>query len=106
MTCYAFSHEHKTAAWVFAADEWCKGIWFEKDGPPVWAQAEPYAPANPQAASLYARRLISQETATNIDRECGADGDIGLFLGHLLSTGQITAEAVQAHLDGGVSDAE
>ena len=40
MGCYGFSTEHKHAAWAFAADEWCAGIWFEKDGPPAWIQVE------------------------------------------------------------------
>lgn len=103
MGCYGFSSEHKHAAWAFAADEWCEGIWFEKDGPPPWIQFEKYVPTNRQAASLLEKGLISEETARAINVECG-DGDIGLFLGQLLATGRITAEVVQTHISQGAPD--
>lgn len=53
---------------------------------------------NAQAQWLLDEKLIDEETAMAILRECG-DGDIGLFLGHLLATSRIGPEVVQHHLE-------
>ena len=55
------------------------------------------SPPNPQVQWLLEKRLISLELAKAIDTECG-ERDIGMFLGHLLFTGQIGPEVVQAFL--------